>query len=65
MNISFQTAVFLFFLYVAVLVAIAYIAQYFWNTYLVDMFTNLRPVPSIVHILALMIVISILFGHYL
>ena len=62
---SLTLALFLFFLYVVVLVAVAYIGQYFWNTYVVDLFTVVRPAKSIVHILALMIVVSILFGRFI
>jgi len=60
-TVSLAQAVFYFILYVLILLAIAYLVEYFWNTYIVDLFTVVRPATSVMQILALMIVVSIIF----
>jgi hypothetical protein len=58
-TVSLAQAVFMFVLYVLILLALAYVVEYFWNTYVVDLFTVVRPATSVTQILALMIVVSI------
>ena len=59
-TVSLAQALFYFTLYVLVLLAIAYVAEYLWNNYIVDLFTVVRPATSVTQMLALMIVASII-----
>jgi len=59
-TVSLAQAFFYFILYVLIILAIAYFAEYLWNTYIVDLFTVVRPTTSVMQMLALMIVASII-----
>jgi len=59
-TVSLAHAIFYFVLYVLILLAIAYVAEYLWNTYVVDLFTIVRPATSVTQMLALIIVVSII-----